>query len=306
MGLGENGFLHAMKAIQDAENPLQVLSIWSKYSECLAGAKLIYSHAAPVDVPIPFSHWPHNIFHKGAFRPFFVEPYLYFIDELTTERIVRVDNIKVDYSVSLDTNAASYVENLVNNQGGIPTDFIKAIKIIIERGLNFDYTFYLMENTSNYRDPAKAKLIRQNLIALQILNSLDRELYARTNEVRSILPVSQLEASADAKLHRFYVTLKTGNQLFTYEHWHAILYVMLLKIIEIEYCRKGRVPLERKIEQLFTFMHEEMRAYFDRLTIIALKLFNKRSDVSFFNHSIKVVPGIGMLYETLLRAWHGI
>jgi hypothetical protein len=284
MRLGESKFREFLYEVQHAANLFHVLNVWMKFSEHLAGVDLIYSHPDPVGTPLPVLSWPHELFRDGGLRPFFAGPYLYFINNQIITRMVpgeRVE-VKVDYSISLDTNAASYVEDFVNNnRTNVPAGFIKAMEFMLEHRPNFDYSFYLMENTPNYRDPAKAVRIRQKLIAIQKLDYADRDHYKRTGEVKALVSDAQLEALTDVKLHQFYVRRQAERGAFSYEHWHDILYVMLLKIIE--YCRRSKVPLERKIEQLFDFMHEEMNAYFDRLTVVALKLFENRNSLTFFN-----------------------
>lgn len=286
MRLGENMFRAALYEIQRAKELPEVLNIWSKYSEYLAGVDLIYSHADAVGTPLPSLSWPQDLFRSGALRPYFADPYLYFINSQIIGRMQQGERveIKIDHSISLDTNAASYVEDFVNDKRErLPRDFIDAMQFIIEHKPNFDYTFYLMENTPNYRDSVKAARIRQNLIAILKLDRIDKDHYLRTDKVKAVVPDKQLETLADAKLHEFYVVRQAERGPFSYEHWHDIIYVILLKIIEIEYCRKGRVPLEKKVERLFEFMHEEMNAYFDRLTVIALKLFENRGSLSFFD-----------------------
>jgi len=60
-----------------------------------------------------------------------------------------------------------------------------------------------------------------------------------------------------------------------------MLYVVLLKTVEIEHRAKGR-KLARKMEELYEFMHFELKMQLVREAIIALHYFKNRSRLNFF------------------------
>lgn len=271
--------------IQRAGNFEEVSEIWHRFLIPLRDCKLIYSHPEESDTVMPSKAWPRD-FRKGGFlRPLFAHDNLYFLDRrIAEEQWLGVQSpLNVDSTVEFDTNVASYVEMFVEGRENINAERVKEVLdfVVTTERVNFGYNFYALENARGYYDGTNAPSIRRNLRAIMKLDCLDEEVYRKTGEIRTVLTDRELDVLTDERLHALYDD--------TYKEWLAVeiapvnemLYVVLLKMLEIEHRCKGR-ELVRKVEDLYEFMHFELKTLLVREAVIALHYFKNRPQLAFF------------------------
>ena len=271
--------------LQGTRDTLEVTAIWHRSLPYLDGCKLIYSHSEESDTIMPSKGWPRD-FPKGGFlRPLFSHDNLFFLDErIALEQYLGVESpLDIDSTVEFDTNVASYVEGFVENRGGHNSESIKEVLdfVITTERVNFGYNFYALENARGFYDGNLAPSILRNLRAIMKLDHLDKKEYRATGEVRATITDEELQVKAEEKLHELYDSHYEEGMKAEFLPVNEMLYLLLLKTVEIEY-RVGRGKLGRKVEDLYEFMHFELKTLFVREAIIALQYFKNRSSLAFF------------------------
>jgi hypothetical protein len=97
-----------------------------------------YAHSfySPIKFPSSFS--------QNYIVPYLCHPYIYFIHH----EIIRPYRIKIDCTVTFDTNFASYVKTVVSNHSlkNLEVGVRLAFDHILRNELNFDSIFYFIEN----------------------------------------------------------------------------------------------------------------------------------------------------------------
>jgi hypothetical protein len=271
--------------IQAARDFQAVTEIWHENLPFLYDCKLIYSHPDESDTIMPSKAWPRN-FPKGGFlRPLFAHDNLHFLNRRIVEDQIlnRESPLQIDITVEFDTNVASYVEGFVENRANSNKERVsEALHFIIttERA-KFGYNFYLLENAQGFYDGSRVPSIRRNLRSIKKLNYLDKEKYQATGEIRATLADSELDIKANEKLQELYDSTYKEGLTEEFLPMNEMLYLILLKVVEIEH-RGERRKLDLKMEELYQFMHFELKTMFVREAIIALNYFRNRSSLTFF------------------------
>lgn len=294
--------------IQQARGYHEVTAIWHRYLAHLQKCRLIYSHQEESDIVLPSKHWPRN-FPKGGFlRPLFAHDNLYFLSQRIAEEqwLGIVSPIKMDSTVEFDTNMASYVEGFVEGRQNSNTAKVREVLDFVIMGdrVNFGYNFYALENALGYYDGSRVPSIRRNLRAIMKLDHLDVTRYKTTGEVVATITDQELDVKADEKLHEFYDTTYREGMALEFLPINEMLYLLLLKTVEIEYSGKAK-NLELKVAELYDFMHYELKTLFVREAIIALNYFKNRSKLTFFGKiGLKSKEkGLGLLKELRNMSW---
>lgn len=271
--------------LQRARDTLEVTAIWHGSLPYLDGCKLIYSHPDESDIVMPSKGWPRD-FPKGGFlRPLFAHDNLFFLDgRIALEQYLGVKSpLDIDSTVEFDTNVASYVEGFVENRQGHNSEGVKEVLdfVITTERVNFGYNFYALENARGFYDGNLAPSILRNLRAIMKLDYLDKREYRTTGVIGATITDEELQVKAEEKLHELYDSHYEEGMKAEFLPVNEMLYLLLLKTVEIEH-RVGRGKLGRKVEDLYEFMHFELKTLFVREAIITLNYFKNRSSLTFF------------------------
>lgn len=293
-------------SIQKARDTQEVTEIWHRSLIYLQDCKLIYSHPEECDTVMPSKNWPRN-FPKGGFlRPLFTYDNLYFLDRrIVEDQIFRRESaLNIDITVEFDTNVASYVEAFVENKATHKRDTVKEVLdfVLTTKEVNFGYNFYALENAQGFFDGGQVQSIRRNLKAILKLDYMDRGRYQKSGEIRLSINDNDLEVKTDEKLHALYAWPYREGLEAEFIPINGMLYILLLKIVEIEHRDKGR-RLDVKVEELYEFMHFELKTLFVREAIIALNYFKNRSKLTFFG---KINPKPKNKGQELLKELRGM
>jgi hypothetical protein len=292
--------------IQKARDTQEVTEIWHRFLIYLRNSKLIYSHPEECDTVMPSKSWPRNFPRGGFLRPLFAYDNLYFLDERIVEDQIfrRESSLNIDITVEFDTNVASYVEAFVENKATTNSDIVKEVLdfVLTTKEVNFGYNFYALENARGFFDGRQIPSIRRNLKAIMKLDYMDRERYQKSGEIRLNIEDNELEVKTDEKLHALYDWPYREGLEAEFIPINEMLYLLLLKIVEIEHRDKGR-RLDRKMEELYEFMHFDLKTLFVREAIIALNYFKNRSSLTFFG---KINPKHKEKEQELLKELRGM
>jgi hypothetical protein len=270
--------------IQNARNFLEVAAVWREFQEHLHDFRLIYSHPEESNIVMPSKTWP-RAFPKGALlRPLFAHDNLYFMDERIAweNRFGLESGVRIDSTLEFDTNIARYLEGLMEGRKGVNIEKVRQVVdfLVTTEHANFSYNFYSLENASGFYDGSRVSSIRRNLRAILKFDYMDDEHYKATGEVRTVINDQELDRKADEKLHHLYGTKPTDGLMGGFSPTNELLYLILLKTVEIEFGGKKRLAV--KMHELYEFMHFELKTIVVREAIIALNYFKKRSGLEFF------------------------
>jgi hypothetical protein len=301
-------FSHISTELQQASDFQEVVGIWHQYLPYLHDCKLIYSQREEADIVLPSKDWPRDFRKGGYLRPLFAHDNLCLLDRrIAEEQWLHVESrLNIDSTVEFDTNVASYVEMFVEGKENANTERVRELLdfVITNERVNFGYDFYALENAQGYYDGSNVPSIRRNLRALMKLDCLDEEWYLKTGEVRAVLTERELDVRADEKLQELYAEPYPTVLAAEHQHVNEMLYLVLLKTVEIEH-RAERRSLAQKVAELYEFMHYELKTLLVREAIIALHYFKHRARLTFFG-KIKPKPtikGPELLKELKNMSW---
>jgi hypothetical protein len=271
--------------IQGAKDTQEVTEIWHRFLNHLRDdCKLIYSDPGESDVVMPSKKWPRNFAKGGFLRALFAYDNLYFLNRRIAEDQIlkRESPLKIDITVEFDTNVASYVESFTDNSSTNRRQMVKDLIdfVITTKEINFGYNFYALENAQGFFDGSQVQSIRRNLKAILKLDYLDRGRYQKSGELRLNITDEELGVKTDEKLHELYSPPYRDGLEREFIPINEMLYVLLLKIVEIKYSDKRKLNV--KMEELYQFMHFELKTLLVREAIIALHYLKNRSKLIFF------------------------
>ena len=256
-------------------------NIWYEYENFLTenDARILFTQDSYINPTLPNI----NMFngYSNRFKSLFRNNNLTFINKNIIDSIKKgkTPQLKLDYSISMDTQVASYIEKYFHNKRfHEEVEFEEILYKLIDHDLNIDYIPYLMENMSKNNVPIEG--IKQNLKEVIRFFSLDKNtsLLLRNMRVKNNI-------AYQSKCSDIFDNLGEGYQkeLFNmFRFRYKILYLILMNIVEINVQYSGKT-LETKIDALLSFMHYDLNAIFGRELTIALKFYELDDSIVFFN-----------------------
>jgi hypothetical protein len=291
--------------LRDAADIDEVNSIWFSHLRELRGCRLIYASPTPVGLILPSNRWPIKSRTAAYPRCLYSTEYLYFLDEDVIGRSRRTASDKVpvlaDTSIMLDSNVAGEVGRFVRNLSPTNADTDAVMDFLAGEHPNLCYLQYTYENARNfYMKPGHARYVWETFYHLQWLDHIDKESYAKTKDKTPWVDKASLRRAAEAKVLELYGSPERRETIKGLLRLHYLIYIALLKIVEIEFDPASR-SLEEKLEALLDFMEERLNRIMLRELLMASRYFKKRSDVSFMN---KINVGCGSPLDKLSNiAW---
>jgi hypothetical protein len=231
------------------------------------------------------------------FIPYFVSDSLYFIEnELIMEMIengISDTKFKLDYSIMLDTNYASYIDNFVHNSdwSSMNNEVFQAIDTLIRGNYHYDYLFYMIENYKNnfrldfiederLRMDKKTKFYR-NLVSLELFKSIDKEKYIETGSISYLISKDEAYLLADQIFNGLFNSSKIDEMMDMFQLIHKSMTLLIIGILRIRFESKVTVP--KKIDKLFDFLNNVLGIYYEREFVVAHKFFVDSKSVSMLN-----------------------
>ncbi len=283
--------------LSNAASPSEVIKIWNQYKETNNGKSLIIS----------LDNYTKSIYPKelnkilnlpdSHFVQYFESDKLYFLDnELLSEMISKGHQdvfFPIDYSVMLDTNYSSYINNFVNNKDhylgdNISNDVYKSLDFLLRYDFNFDHLFYIIENfklsiQSNTKEPSDPLTdLRQNLTSLELFKNIDKNTYISAGKVQ--YKISQKEASqnADDIIQLYYSScggIEMMERIFLNIHKGIVLF--LIGLIRIRFETKS--ILSCKMKKMFEYIDNVLGIYLEREMIVACKYLSNPHEIKIIN-----------------------
>ena len=188
-----------------------------------------------------------------------------------------------DYSISLDTNAMSYlVPHMAGKRGGgIPADFLEVFEFIARPEVNVDPSPYFTENLSNLANRKSADEIFENLKAYEILRTIDADWLKSKGQVQSTLTEQELVKSAQQLLSTMYLDVSDDAAINIIKFRHQYLYACLIKMATIQ-LKSPSVGIGKKMSAFMEFCHSELATMSAREAAVARAYFTKGQELRFF------------------------
>lgn len=284
-----------------ATHPLQAMSGWSCLSQpnpdlyAMVALKSHHINVLPPGVN-RYLNKPHDYF-----VPYFSRENLFFLDDEIFAEMTAMRNaqIRIDYTLSFDSNMATYVDALVQ---GRPLEKVPeaeiVLKDILRDNLNFDGLFYMIENVKNVRrhmhlsneKPIKFwkaldRDFRKNMVSLQLFRGIDCAEFRATEQMKSEFTYREAARTAIEFCYRFYVSDLGRSQMKIFELRQRLLLLHLIGTARIQIA-SAKSP-KNKMKEYFAFVHEVVGAYFDREAVIAHKFFCDRKNVPMLDKKIQ-------------------
>ncbi|MCG9107182.1 hypothetical protein LH433_10545 [Laribacter hongkongensis] len=189
----------------------------------------------------------------------------------------------IDYSISLDTNAMSYlVPHMAGKRGGrIPADFQEVFEFIARPDVYVDPLPYLTENLPRLADGESADKIFENLKAYEILRTIDVDWLKFNGEVRSMLSDQELATNAQRQVSKMYLDIENTAVMEDLLFRHQYMYALLVKMATIQ-LKSPSASIGKKMAAFLEFCHSTLATMSGRETAVARAYFTLGQDLTFF------------------------
>lgn len=239
--------------------------------------------------------------YKKYLVNYFTPDNLFFIsDELLINTINNKEvKIPVDYTLSFDTNLASYIKTIIQggNLGDARNEIITVLDQLLVDDINFDHSFYLAENTKQVysqvfrlRESATPfefwknlnKKFRWNLVSLELFRGIDCERYKNSSAgPKSIFSFRDAVRNSVRSAFKYYTSESGKLNTIKLLKFQRVILLYLLGMYNIQFSSKKGA--KAKIAEFFYYIQHTVGAYFDREVVAVHKYFVDRKQTPFLN-----------------------
>lgn len=268
-----------IKEVIRADNLLQSLSIFINNRSILRNYKFIFLEDGKSNIP---QYTQKRYFSDGAliYNIFANERLIFLDDNIVNQMECGNAMIKIDYSVSLDTQGISclepYLKKKDNNR--LPKDFKEVLNFLVENNVNIDPMPYIIENIHNIKNKDSIKRIKEKLKAYEVLKNIDIEQYQENNKVVTLKSEMDIEKEIEAYLDLM-IEFKE-NYYKEIEGNYNLRYCLLLNMILINL--KSKKSANEKLYEFIEFCNSEIFTISLRELIIADRYFKIGQNFRFF------------------------
>lgn len=278
--------------LSKAKSPFEVVMSWN-INEINNNSKAIIS----------LENYENNFLPKSFINVVFSEDND-FISYLQTENFFFIDNeilknmftsnkdvkIPIDYSVMFDTNYASYIHQFVNNDtNSLNNEVFTSIAILLRENFQFDYHFYLIENSKNINLNDELNInhfkkmhydIYKNIISLEMFKSIDGELFKKEGKIEYTITPNEAKNNAEELIEELFCNELGREYLKDMSFMQKQMTLFLIGVFTINFSSKRNA--QKKILELFNFMNEKVGIYFEREAMVAYKYFKEQGKLKIF------------------------
>lgn len=233
----------------------------------------------------------------AAVRSLFRGEKVLFLDPETIKEALVNGNglVPFDYSISLDTQALSHLKPFVSGRKPetIDGDLKEVFEFIARDDVHVDPLAYMAENLGNLAEGQKAcDEVFSRIRAYEVLRTLDKAHFKATNEARSYLTDTELDARAQRVVAKMLHDSSDLSFMEAHGFQHAFEYAHLLKMSAIALGRP-QASVDDKMWQFVEFCDKTLATFSGRETVLARAYFERGQKLNFFGRVQKK-------YENLL------
>lgn len=207
----------------------------------------------------------------------------------------------IDYSISLDSQALSYLEPFMAGRvSRVPSDFGEVFSFIAQDNVFVDPLPYCYENLRNINDDYSAGRVFEKLKAYEVLRTLDVEYFERNGLVHSMASDGELVKMAQEHMARMY--MERGNHEFmrVLGFRQQFMYCLLLKMVSICFGSSGK-SRNAKVIDFVEFCDERLATLGGREIALASAYFERGQRLEFFGKVQKNKPDLFEILDGM--AW---
>jgi len=190
---------------------------------------------------------------------------------------------KIDYSISLDSQALSYLQPFINGRkAGLDDDIEEIFKFISHENTQVDSVLYEIENLKNMDDGNNHHKIFDKLLGYEFIKKVDTDKFYQTGFLDSKISKAELLLNTDRHFRN--MISKNKNDEFRkgiLDRYNSI-YIYLLKISITQISSPSR-SFKNKMLTILKFAHDKAAFLATRELIIAAEFFERGTDLKFFN-----------------------
>jgi len=275
---------------QHASTEAEAFAVWARHREMLKNSSLILSipGQSPFGVKLPKS------FGKTArLISTFANDDLFFLNEhiFSEMQAGRECTFPITYTVSFDTNAASYIRGLFKNQDSQAHQDIAKLLIHFHPKLNWQVIPYLMENAESIVRGEHGQEIFETILAVERMEEVDIECLRQSGRLRILSDGNESLNRAANRLSYTARHFTNGLHLTILERWEALYVALLFATLE-QIHKPGAERAPKKLKELVKFMDREIHSIFLEFLFIAWDWFNNGKQTSIFNKLQKNAPNL--------------
>lgn len=220
----------------------------------------------------------------AAVKSLFPTEKVFVIDAKTLAEMSEGESIfRIDYSISLDNQALSYLAPFFEEKDSkVPDDMAEVFQFISRPDVFVDPQPYMNENLHNLDSNERIEKIRNKLRAYEILRTLDIEALKRDKVIKTTLSPKSLEASTHKLVALMFKRRKNKKVVEWMAFKYLITYCQLLKMIVIQ-LKSPRRSNKNKILEYLEFCHNDLKALSFRDISLAKKYFELGQKFKFFD-----------------------
>lgn len=276
---------------QHASTESEAFLVWARHREQLKNSSLILSipGRSPFGVKLPKG------FGKSArLISTFAHDDLFFLNEhiFSEMQAGRACTFPITYTVSFDTNAASYLRGLFkNHESQAHQDMQKLLLHFHPAKLNWQVVPYLTENAEAIVRGKNDQAIFETILAIERLGNIDIEYLRQSGKLKIKSDDCNSINRAAKRLSVVARHFTNGVHLSILERWEALYVALLFTTLE-QIQKPGVERASKKLKELVKFMDKELHSIFLEFVFIAWDWFNGGKQTSIFNKLQKNAPNL--------------
>ena len=211
----------------------------------------------------------------------------------------------IDYSISLDTQALSYLEPYIaGNTSKIPDDYSEVFNFIAQENVFVDPLPYCYENLHNLKDQEKSEKIFNKIKSYEILRTIDEDQLKTKGLVISKLSEKELIKQTQEHLSRMHMNLSDKKFMDALEFQQQFMYCQLLMMAKIQICHPQK-STHKKVILFMEFCDEKLATLGGREIAIARTYFEVGQKFTFFGKVQKNKKDIFQIIDGMAwDLWH--
>lgn len=293
--LGNPEIVECIKSLSECETLKDAVDIWhtlkGRYPELSALLSIDnIGNSIPKDKMDNLTHMKKNLIHLFSHdNVFLINDDI--LTKMSNEGSAKVD---FDYTISFDTQIASHVNTLIRGEVfeghdgvRVQNQTIRVLTDIIMSDINFDFVFYLFENTKLLKQPDQfysgadklnlwkslGKKFRQNLVSLQFFRYIDTNTYKKHSRVQFETTMFKAVREAIDFCYTFYNQKNVSDMRFM----QGLMKLHLIIMVRINLSSKKGA--KAKLDEYFKTCSEILGLYCEREAILAHKYFENKIDM---------------------------
>lgn len=269
--------------IGSAEDLSASLKIYTSFYLLIPEYKFVFSSPKG---PYPGFQTNKKFEHGASIRSLFNDENVFVMDPKTIEEMFSDkghSTFKIDYSISLDSQALSYLRPYIKGKvSGLDDDIEEIFKFISHKNTQVDSVLYELENLENLDGKESHHKIFDKLMGYEFIKDVDLIKSGTTGILTSKISQGELFLNTDKHFSSLLTKHKDSEfrRALRYRYDSIYAYVLMMSIIQIKSPARS---LKNKLIDLLRFADTKVGFLATRELILASEFFKRGTEFRFFN-----------------------